>query len=78
MPKPGMTGLCLKTEVAELLRAKAQESNQSLNEHLTTLLLEPSPACSHTTHQPPTSFKPAKQPKSNCFHKKGRYRKLCF
>jgi len=26
MPKPGMTGICLKTEVAELLRAKAKEA----------------------------------------------------
>jgi len=45
MPKPGMTGLCLKTEVAELLRAKAREANLNLNEYLTTLLLGPSQPC---------------------------------
>ncbi|MGF3521715.1 MAG: hypothetical protein ACQXXJ_01295 [Candidatus Bathyarchaeia archaeon] len=27
MPKPGMTGICLKTEVAGLLRTKAKEAN---------------------------------------------------
>jgi len=40
MPKPGMTGICLKTEVAELLRAKAQEANMGLNDYLTTILLK--------------------------------------
>jgi len=38
MPKPGMTGLCLKTEVAELLRAKAREANMGINDYLTALL----------------------------------------
>ena len=42
MPKPGMTGICLKTEVAELLRAKAQEANMGINNYLTALLLGPS------------------------------------
>ena len=42
MPKPGMTGICLKTEVAQLLRAKAKEANLSLNDYLTTKLLGPS------------------------------------
>ncbi len=39
MPKPGMTGLCLKTEVAELLRAKAKEANMGINDYLTAILL---------------------------------------
>ncbi|KPV62383.1 MAG: putative transposase DNA-binding domain protein [Candidatus Bathyarchaeota archaeon BA1] len=39
MPKPGMAGLCLKTEVANLLRAKAKEANMGVNDFLTTLLL---------------------------------------
>jgi hypothetical protein len=42
MPKTGMTGICLKTEVAELLRAKAQEANMGINNYLTALLLGPS------------------------------------
>jgi hypothetical protein len=42
MPKPGMTGICLKQEVAELLRSKAKTSNMGLNEYLTNLLLGPS------------------------------------
>ena len=40
MPKPGMTGLCLKTEVAELLRAKAKEANMGINDYLTTVLMD--------------------------------------
>ncbi|MEM2506194.1 MAG: hypothetical protein QXF61_04035 [Nitrososphaeria archaeon] len=40
MPKPGMTGLCLKTEVAELLRAKAKEAKMGINDFLTDLLME--------------------------------------
>jgi hypothetical protein len=39
MPKPGMTGICLKTEVAELLRTKAKEANMGINDYLTALLL---------------------------------------
>ena len=39
MPKPGMTGLCLKTEVAELLRAKALEAKTGLNDPLTAILM---------------------------------------
>jgi predicted HicB family RNase H-like nuclease len=39
MPKQGYTGLYLKTEVAELLKAKAREANLSLNDYLTTKLL---------------------------------------
>jgi len=35
-----MTGICLKTEVAELLRAKAKEANMGLNDYLTTLLMQ--------------------------------------
>jgi len=40
MPKPGMTGICLKTEVAELLKAKAKEANMGINDYLTALLME--------------------------------------
>ena len=42
MPKKGYTGICLKTEVAQLLRAKAKTANMGLNDYLTSLLLEPS------------------------------------
>ena len=42
MPKQGMTGLCLKTEVADLLRSKAENANMGLNDYLTALLLGPS------------------------------------
>jgi len=40
MPKPGMTGICLKTEIAELLRTKAKEANMGINDFLTALLME--------------------------------------
>jgi len=40
MPKPGMTGICLKIEVAQLLRAKAKEANMGINDYLTFLLME--------------------------------------
>jgi len=40
MPKPGMTGVCLKTEVAELLRAKAKEANMGINDFLMALLMK--------------------------------------
>ena len=42
MPKQGMTGLCLKTEVAELLRVKAKEAGKGINEYLTANLLKQS------------------------------------
>ncbi|MEM2130354.1 MAG: hypothetical protein QXZ70_07130 [Candidatus Bathyarchaeia archaeon] len=42
MPKQGMTGLCLKTEVATLLRSKAENADIGINDYLTTLLLGPS------------------------------------
>ena len=42
MPKPGMTGLCLRQEVADLLRAKAKSANLGLNDYLTNLLVGPS------------------------------------
>ena len=38
MPKPGMTGICLKTEVTQLLRAK--EANMGINDFLMALLME--------------------------------------
>jgi hypothetical protein len=40
MPKPRMTGICLKTEVAELLRTKAKEANMGINDFLMALLME--------------------------------------
>ena len=40
MPKPGMTGICLKTEVAQLLRAKAKEANMGINDFLMALLMQ--------------------------------------
>ena len=40
MPKPGMTGICLKTEVAKLLRAKAREAKMGINDYLTALLMK--------------------------------------
>jgi len=42
MPKPGMTGICLKQEVADLVRKRAQEAGQGLNDYLSNLLLGPS------------------------------------
>ena len=45
MPKLGMTGICLKTEVANLLRNKAQAANMGLNDYLTSILLGPSQRC---------------------------------
>ena len=42
MPKQGYTGICLKTEVAQLLRAKAKAANLGLNDYLTTVLIGPS------------------------------------
>jgi len=39
MPKHGMTGICLKTEVAELLRTKAKEAQMGINDFLTSLLM---------------------------------------
>ncbi len=38
MPKPGMAGICLKKEVAELLRAKAKEAKMGINDFLMTVL----------------------------------------
>ena len=40
MPKPGMTGICLKKEVAQLLRAKAKEANMGINDFLMALLMK--------------------------------------
>ncbi|KPV63341.1 MAG: hypothetical protein AOA65_1349 [Candidatus Bathyarchaeota archaeon BA1] len=41
MPKPGMVGMTLKQELAELLRAKARSANMGLNEYLTSILIGP-------------------------------------
>ncbi|MEM2994972.1 MAG: hypothetical protein QXI91_03005 [Candidatus Bathyarchaeia archaeon] len=40
MPKEGFTGICLKTEVAELLRAKAKEAKMGINDYLTEILMK--------------------------------------
>jgi len=48
MPKPGMVGMTLKREVAELLRAKAKAANMGLNEFLETMLIGPSPTLPQT------------------------------
>ncbi len=40
MPKPGMMGICLKTEVAELLRAKAKEAKMGINDYLKAVLIK--------------------------------------
>ena len=42
MPKPGMTRITLKSEVAELLRQKAREADMKLNEFLLKILSGPS------------------------------------
>jgi len=42
MPKPGMTGITLKNEIADLLRAKAKQANMGLNEFLEATLIGPS------------------------------------
>ena len=47
MPKPGMTGLCLKTEVANLLRSKAQTADMGINDYLTSLILRDSGPSQH-------------------------------
>ena len=42
MPKPGMTGITLKDEVADLLHKKAADANQGLNDYLLSLMMGPS------------------------------------
>ncbi|MBS7636809.1 hypothetical protein KEJ37_05695 [Candidatus Bathyarchaeota archaeon] len=42
MPKPGMAGICLKTEVAKLLRAKAKEAKMGINDFLMAVLMKTS------------------------------------
>ena len=55
MPKQGMTGLCLKTEVADLLRSKAQNANMGLNDYLTSLILRDlGPSQHHNEDRPRT------------------------
>jgi hypothetical protein len=44
MPKKGYTGICLKTEVAELLRTRAKAADTGLNQYL-TILLRTAEAC---------------------------------
>jgi hypothetical protein len=52
MPKPGMTGICLKDEVAELLRAKARAASLGLNDYLTSILMAPALGPSQTLSGP--------------------------
>ena len=59
MPKQGYTGLCLKREVAELLRAKARQAKMGINDFLTALLLGPSQI--HGWDRPRTVPTPIKQ-----------------
>jgi len=40
MPKKGYTGICLKKEVAELLRSKAKAANMGINDYITALLMQ--------------------------------------
>ena len=55
MPKQGMTGLCLKTEVANLLRNKAENANMGLNDYLTSLMLRDlGPSQQHGEDRPGT------------------------
>jgi hypothetical protein len=42
MPKPGMSGITLKNEVAELLRKRAEANTQGLNDYLLQLMMGPS------------------------------------
>jgi len=60
LPKPGMTGLCLKQEVADLLRAKAKSANMGLNEYLTSMLIGPAlsqtQACSGQSQDRPVNI----------------------
>jgi len=55
-----MTGICLKQEVADLLRAKAKSVNLGLNDYLTSVLmapvLGPSQACSGPFKDRPATF----------------------
>lgn len=45
MPKPGMTGITLRKDVAELVRSKAAAANQGLNDYLLSLMMGPSLPC---------------------------------
>ena len=61
MPKPGMTGICLKQEVADLLRAKAKSANMGLNNYLTSLIIGPSLSC-QPPYQGPSQDRPRTVP----------------
>ena len=73
MPKKGYTGISLKIEVAELLRAKARQACMGINDYLTALLLGPSwdspgtvPTSNNFTQ--PTSINPLQiSPKQTAF-----------
>jgi len=55
MPKHGMTSLCLKTEVANLLRSKTQTANMGINDYLTSLILRDlGPSQHHNEDRPGT------------------------
>jgi len=70
-----MTGICLKTEVAQLLRAKAKEANMGINDYLTFLLMEkpldrpaePEILGSNPSGPAKNIPLPAKQPYMSCF-----------
>ena len=62
MPKLGMTGICLKTEVAQLLRAKAKEANMGINDYLTVMLMSSNQPATLTTRVQI----PAAAPKTAC------------
>jgi len=61
MPKPGMTGISLKQEVADLLRAKAKSANMGLNDYLTSILIGPSLSC-QPPYQGPSQDRPRTVP----------------
>ena len=48
-----MTGLCLKTEVANLLRSKAENANMGINDYLTSLILRDSGPSQHYNEDRP-------------------------
>ena len=42
MPKPGMKGITLRDEVADLLHKKAADAGQGLNDYLLSIMMGPS------------------------------------
>jgi len=56
MPKPGMTGITPRKEVAELLRTKAKQANMDINECLEATLTGPSPQYKFNNKYPLQKF----------------------